>query len=65
MNAPWQKTGYKIGLTGRSVHIKLLRRITISEIKPGEGVKNLNFTEDTLSVDELRYRMWHKKNFIC
>ena len=25
--------------------------MTISEIKPGEGVKNAHFTEDTLSVD--------------
>ncbi len=25
--------------------------MTISEIKPGEGVKNVHFTEDTLSVD--------------
>ena len=25
--------------------------MTISEIKPGEGVKNEHFTEDTLSVD--------------
>ncbi len=25
--------------------------MTTSDIKPGEGVKNLHFTEDTLSVD--------------
>ena len=25
--------------------------MAISEIKPGEGVKNVHFTEDTLSVD--------------
>ena len=25
--------------------------MTISDIKPGEGVKDVHFTEDTLSVD--------------